>query len=87
MIKVIGKLDVAPAGVNEDGSRRKHKYFTQPTCTTCGRRKAPVGRSVADASHGSYCTYDECSGYALAPLANGLWSGEETEKDESMAHE
>ena len=44
-------------------------------CVTCGRTKAPRGRSVARASYGSYCDHD-CEGYALDPCPGSLWLGE-----------
>lgn len=46
--------------------------YAQPTCTTCGRRKAPRGRSTAD----GYCGSD-CPGYYQGPPAGHLWPGEE----------
>lgn len=46
-----------------------------PDCTTCGRRKSPVGRDVPAAAANGYCTVD-CRGYADEPIAGHLWAGE-----------
>ena len=53
-------------------------------CTTCGKRKAPIGRSLAPELYDSYCTHsiidpDSCEGYNEAPYMgwlfhNELWS-------------
>ena len=48
-------------------------------CTTCGRTKAPHGRSVPLVGGSSYCTPDDCDGYSEAPLAGCLWPGETEE--------
>jgi len=44
-----------------------------PTCATCGRRKAPVGRAVGPESN--YCDRD-CPGYTRDPYPGHLWPGE-----------
>lgn len=44
-------------------------------CATCGRTKAPIGRSVPLAAAGGYCD-DGCSGYDNEPRAGHLWPGE-----------
>lgn len=46
-----------------------------PTCTTCGLRKAPYGRSVALEAANGYCGHD-CAGYYSEPRAGHLWPGE-----------
>lgn len=46
-----------------------------PVCGKCGRRKAPVGRSVAPAIAGDLCD-DECQGYRQDPKPCDLWPGE-----------
>ena len=51
----------------------------RPECKTCGRRKAPVGRSVAPAMAGSLCDY-ECPGYRKDPSPCDLWPGEQREQ-------
>lgn len=44
-------------------------------CNVCGRRKAPHGRSVADAMANSLCDRD-CAGYLQEPMPGCLWPGE-----------
>ena len=44
-------------------------------CRICGMRKAPVGRSVADAMANSLCNY-ECPGNNQEPRSGSLWPGE-----------
>jgi hypothetical protein len=44
-------------------------------CTTCGRRKAPRGRSVAAEAANGMCSWD-CPGYAQDPDPGDLWPGE-----------
>lgn len=53
-------------------------------CAVCHRAKAPHGRSVPDATHGSWCT-DDCSGYQIDPQSGCLWPGE-TSEDFGYAH-
>ncbi len=50
-----------------------------PDCTVCGRRKAPVGRSVPLECGGSYCDW-ECDGYRKDPKPGHLWPGEEADQ-------
>ena len=45
------------------------------TCTTCGRAKAPHGRSIPDSLGSSLCS-EGCPGYSLEPFAGCLWPGE-----------
>ena len=47
-----------------------------PICTTCGQRKAPLGRSVPLEM---YLCDHECAGYREAPLPCDLWPGERRE--------
>lgn len=44
-------------------------------CVTCGKRKAPVGRSVPLACAGGYCDF-ECPGYRSEPKPPHLWPSE-----------
>ena len=44
-------------------------------CRTCGKTKAPVGRSVALETATSYCD-DDCPGYRQEPKPDPLWPGE-----------
>ena len=44
-------------------------------CVTCGKRKAPVGRSVSPAEANSLCNH-ECSGYMKEPVPDYLFPGE-----------
>jgi len=46
---------------------------TSPRCETCGRTKAPIGRSVPMGF--SMCDHD-CEGYSKEPTADTLWPGE-----------
>jgi len=46
-----------------------------PDCTTCGKRKQPVGRDAGVYTGGSYCTYD-CPDYRSSPTPGHLWPGE-----------
>ena len=50
--------------------------WAMPTCTTCGLRKAPRGRSIPLPAAGSYCTWHDCEGYNLDPQPGHLWPGE-----------
>lgn len=45
-------------------------------CRQCGRRKAPVGRSVP---MGVMLCEAQCSGYRTEPLPGDLWPGESEE--------
>lgn len=47
-------------------------------CTTCGRRKAPIGRSCPPEAY--YCDAD-CPGYGRDPVPGHLWPGELAEMD------
>jgi len=55
------------------------KVGIRVACAVCGRDKAPRGRSVPDASHESWCTWDKCVGYNLPPDVGSLWPGESEE--------
>ena len=58
----------------------------QVYCAICFRAKAPHGRSVPDATYGTYCVDDEsCSGYSRDPKPGCLWPGE-TSDDFGYAH-
>ena len=45
-------------------------------CATCGRRKAPHGRSIPDMIHSGYCSREDCPGYDEDPKPGCLWPGE-----------
>jgi hypothetical protein len=45
------------------------------TCTVCGLRKGPRGRSVPLETANSYCGWD-CHGYTNEPEPESLWPGE-----------
>ncbi len=47
------------------------------TCSVCGHRKAPIGRSVPMEMH--LCDSD-CVGYRWPPYAGSLWPGETEEQ-------
>ena len=47
------------------------------TCTVCGHRKKPIGRS---APLGAYMCDHECSGYVHDPQPGYLWPGETREE-------
>lgn len=47
------------------------------TCTVCGQRKKPVGRS---APLGMYLCDDDCEGYRKEPYPGQLWPGETREE-------
>jgi len=49
--------------------------YAMPFCTICGKRKAPRGRSVPDATAMSRCTA-ECTGYNEDPQPGHLWPDE-----------
>lgn len=44
-------------------------------CTTCGRRKKPLGRSAASEMASGLCDH-ECPGYGERPHPGDLWPGE-----------
>lgn len=44
-------------------------------CTTCKRRKPPIGRDVAAEMSASYCEH-ECPGHDQEPHGGHLWPGE-----------
>ncbi len=44
-------------------------------CVTCGKSKAPHGRSVADIMADSLCSH-RCPGYNEDPQPGCLWPGE-----------
>jgi len=48
-------------------------------CKTCGRTKAPTGRSLSRATGSSYCTF-ECKGYTDLPHPGDLFPGETAEE-------
>jgi hypothetical protein len=41
-------------------------------CVSCGREKAPIGRDVAPAAYGAFCT-DECYAYRWPPTPPQDW--------------
>ena len=45
-------------------------------CGTCGKRKAPFGRSMAHEMQSSYCNMDECDDYLKAPKPSSFFPGE-----------
>jgi hypothetical protein len=49
------------------------------TCTFCGRRKKPVGRSAPMEMANSLCD-NECPGYRQDPKPGQLWPGETREE-------
>lgn len=49
-------------------------------CLTCGRSKAPIGRSVPVMAADSYCTSQDCDGHGDVPNVSSLWP-EESEED------
>ena len=49
------------------------------TCTVCGLRKKPVGRSAPVAMANSLCDH-ECPGYYEEPKPGSLWPGETKEQ-------
>ena len=51
-----------------------------PTCKRCGMSKAPIGRSVADESAGSYCVMGMCSGYMEDPQPTPYWNQDDYEE-------
>ena len=46
-----------------------------PHCATCGKRKAPLGRSLPLEMCNGYCGYD-CPGYRQDPKPGHLFPGE-----------
>ena len=55
------------------------KYGIAVQCTTCKKRKSPVGRSAPLEMSGGLCDSD-CLGYREKPYPGSLWPGE-SEKD------
>jgi len=49
-------------------------------CATCGKPKAPRGRSVPAATWDEWCNHGYCKGYFAEPLPGDLWP-DETEDD------
>jgi hypothetical protein len=47
----------------------------EATCTVCGQRKNPIGRSAPLAMNASLCDW-ECDGYREDPRPPHLWPGE-----------
>lgn len=47
----------------------------RPTCKTCGKTKAPNGRSLPGGTEPDYCT-SGCSGYYSFPSPGHLFPGE-----------
>lgn len=45
-------------------------------CTTCRKRKAPIGRSVPLGAEDGYCMLDDCPGYQQDPPPPHLWPSE-----------
>ncbi len=54
------------------------KVGIRVTCSTCGKPKAPHGRSVAWAMTDSLCSH-HCAGYNEDPRPGCLWPGETAE--------
>jgi hypothetical protein len=50
--------------------------WAMPTCTVCGLRKKPRGRSAPLEMANSLCSGPDCPGYAQGPQAGHLWPGE-----------
>lgn len=48
-------------------------------CDTCGREKAPVGRSTPPVLAADYCDSDTCEGYYDDPRPQDLFPGETRE--------
>ena len=49
------------------------------SCTVCGKRKKPRGRSAPLAMANSLCDF-ECPGWSLRPHPGDLWPGETAEE-------
>lgn len=49
-----------------------------PECTTCRKRKKPVGRYAPTEMANMLCDY-ECPGYREEPTPCDLWPGEQRE--------
>lgn len=47
-------------------------------CATCGRHKAPHGRSASP--YRDYCLPENCEGYKAPPFVGCLWPGETSEE-------
>jgi hypothetical protein len=59
--------------------------YAQPTCTTCGRKKAPRGRLASDMMN--VCG-EWCDGYRSEPLPGHLWPSERPRlRDEGSVRE
>ena len=50
--------------------------WAAPDCKTCGKRKAPRGRSIPLPMAGGLCDTD-CPGYNEEPRSGHYWPGEE----------
>jgi hypothetical protein len=64
--------DIA-AQERESQLRKMERVGVSVYCTSCGRRKAPRGRSAPAVL--SLCNF-ECSGYDKEPKVGDLWPGE-----------
>ena len=53
-----------------------HRTGKRVQCTLCGKDKAPLGRSISDATSASYCHYTTCEGYTQEPKPDTLFPGE-----------
>jgi hypothetical protein len=61
-----------------------------PLCATCGKRKAPRGRSIPIPDVGAFCAgYFDCKGYPHEPTPGHLWPRElaEIRRDEGRSHD
>lgn len=58
---------------------RRNEVGVAVTCTTCGLRKKPIGRSAPVEMGNSLCDH-ECPGYYLEPTPGDLWPGETREQ-------
>ncbi len=56
-------------------SRCTPECWTMPDCATCGKRKAPRGRSIPLPAAGGYCD-SQCRGYYDDPKPGHLWPSE-----------
>lgn len=56
------------------------KIGSFPRCGTCGKSKAPRGRSCSMVTYPMYCHHGDCSGYYDAPEPGSLWT-DETEEE------
>jgi hypothetical protein len=62
--------------MSDEARRLRCETGCRPVCATCGRMKAPVGRSAPMEMAGVMCD-DECRGYRLKPTPCDLWPNEE----------